>query len=221
MYLSNAIPLPINSNPFYLIPKQTFRSTLDQLKFGVRVLQFCHDFKHRIDDQELSQEYGSGHGSGRALCMETYKNFFGCCRIPGKDKDSLWTPSNPIHRNQCQSHQDEQDQILSSSLSSASGNMPPQQFHRIIVASRNQFFLLKLSEEDFLNETLLLDCLRCISFLSKDHEVPNPPLGLLTTENRRTWGSLRSHMIKSECTQHDACHPITFLVETLFRFNFF
>lgn len=199
MYLNNSIPLPINSNPFYLIPKQTFRSSLDQLKFGVRILQFCHDFKHRIDRQELSQEYGSGHGSGRAFCMETYQNFFGSCRIPDKDKDSLWTPCNPLHRAQCQTHQEEQDQILSSSVTSSNVNIAsPSQFHRIIVASRNQFFLLKLSEDDFKDETLLLDCLRCISFLSKDHEVATPSVGLLTTENRRTWGSIRSHMINSE-----------------------
>lgn len=200
MYLNNPIPLPINSNPFYLISKQTFRSSLDHLKFGVKVLQFCHLFKHRIDLEELSQEYGSGHGSGRAFCMETYRNFFGCCRIPGKDKDSLWTPSNPIHRNQCQSHQDEQDHILSTSLSSSSSGKfsSKTQFHRIIVASRNQFFLLKLSEDDFEDETLLLDCLRCISCLSKDNEVGTPSVGLLTTENRRTWGCLRSHMMNSK-----------------------
>lgn len=39
--------------------------------------------------QTLSQDYGSGHGKGKPLCMETYKNFFHSCRIPHEDKDRL------------------------------------------------------------------------------------------------------------------------------------
>ncbi|GIY17490.1 hypothetical protein CDAR_436331 [Caerostris darwini] len=32
MYLKNPIPLPVNSNPFFLLPKQTFHSSNDQLR---------------------------------------------------------------------------------------------------------------------------------------------------------------------------------------------
>lgn len=177
MYLYNPIPLPINSSPYYLLPKQSFRSTLHHLSFAVKVLQFTHSFKIKIDRRQIPQEFGSGHASGTAFCMNTYNHFFGCCRIPGPEKDDFAPPSLLESRN----------------------NTVNDHLNRIIVASRNQFFLLRLSHEDFSNETLLQDCLTCISFLSKENEVLNhPPVGLLTTDNRRTWGNIRAHMVQSE-----------------------
>lgn len=187
MYLKNSIPLPVNSNPFYLLPRQVFRSSFDQLKFAVKVLQFCHQFKQKIDTESLSQEYGSGHGSGLALCMDSYRNFFGCCRIPGPEKDTLWTP----HSSRFSSSTD-------SRTSSSASRGEDVHFHRIIVAARNQFFLLKLSDADFNDETLILDCLRCIAFLSKEKESSAALIGILTSDNRRTWASVRSHMLSSE-----------------------
>ena len=177
MYLSNPIALPINSSPYYLLPKQYFRSTLDHLRFSVKVLQFTHSFKVRIDERRLPQEYGAGHASGTAFCMNTYTHFFGCSRVPRADKDEFWTPA----------------QLQLKDHSALDG------LNRICVASRNQFFLLTLADQDFEDENLLLDCLLCVSFLSKENEVLNyPPVGLLTTDNRRTWGTIREHMIQSE-----------------------
>lgn len=177
MYFLNPIPLPINSSPYYLLPKQLFKSTLDHLKFAVKVLQFAHSFKIKIDKRQMPQEYGSGHASGTALCMNTYNHFFGCCRIPGADKDEFMTPA----------------------VLEVMNNTAKDQLNRIVVASRNQFFLLKLSHENFSDESLLMDCLKCISFLSKENEVLNyPAVGLLTTENRRTWGCIRAHMVQSK-----------------------
>lgn len=49
MYFMNPIALPVNSSPFYLLPKQHFCSSTDQLKFACRVIQFAYEFKHRID----------------------------------------------------------------------------------------------------------------------------------------------------------------------------
>lgn len=49
MYLCNPLPLPINSNPFYLLPKQNFRSTSDQIRYATKIIQFCFEFKKRID----------------------------------------------------------------------------------------------------------------------------------------------------------------------------
>lgn len=39
--------------------------------------------------QTLKQDFGSGHGKGKALCMETYKNFFHSYRMPHEDHDRL------------------------------------------------------------------------------------------------------------------------------------
>lgn len=49
MYFLNSIALPINSSPFYLLPKQQFRSSTDQLKLACRFIQFAHKFKQQID----------------------------------------------------------------------------------------------------------------------------------------------------------------------------
>lgn len=177
MYLDNPIPLPINSSPYYLLPKQSFRSTAHHLSFAVKVLQFTHMFKMMIDNEEIPQEFGSGHASGTALCMNTYKHFFGCCRVPGPERDEFVAPQVWQQVN----------------------NTNNDHLNRIVVASRNQFFLLKLRHEDFQDPSLLMDCLTCISFLSKENEVlNNPAVGLLTTDNRRTWGCIRSHMIQSK-----------------------
>jgi hypothetical protein len=136
-------------------------------------------FKIMIDNEEIPQEHGSGHASGAILCMNTYKHFFGCCRVAGPEKDQFIPPQ----------------------VWEKVNNTFNDHLNRIVVASRNQFFLLKLKHEDFQDENLLMDCLTCISFLSKENEVLNhPAVGLLTSDNRRTWGCIRSHMIQSKFT---------------------
>lgn len=49
MYLSNSLPLPVNSNPFFLFPRQQFASSEEMLMFATRIIQFSVDFKYRID----------------------------------------------------------------------------------------------------------------------------------------------------------------------------
>ena len=49
MYLGNPLPLPVNSNPFFLFPRQTFSSSEQMLMFATRIIQFAVDFKYRID----------------------------------------------------------------------------------------------------------------------------------------------------------------------------
>jgi choline O-acetyltransferase len=49
MYLSNPIPLPVNSNPFFLFPRQRFATSNEMLMFATRIIQFSVDFKFRID----------------------------------------------------------------------------------------------------------------------------------------------------------------------------
>ena len=89
MYLNNPLPLLVNSNPFYMLPKQNFRSTIDHLKFAAKVIKFIQEFRTKIENETLSQDFGRGHGKGIPLCMNTYKHFFTSCRVPGETKDSL------------------------------------------------------------------------------------------------------------------------------------
>lgn len=44
--------------------------------------------------QSLTQDFGSGHGKGQPLCMQTYKNFFTAYRVPGEEKDQLLLTDN-------------------------------------------------------------------------------------------------------------------------------
>jgi len=44
--------------------------------------------------QSLTQDFGSGHGKGQPLCMQTYKHFFSTYRTPGEEKDQLLLVDN-------------------------------------------------------------------------------------------------------------------------------
>ncbi|RWS25782.1 choline O-acyltransferase-like protein [Leptotrombidium deliense] len=66
----------------------------------------------------------------------------------------------------------------------------------IVVACRNQFFLLRLKTEEMPDEEELVEQLRLIWYLSKEYETSSPSIGLMTTENRKQWASMRNNLIK-------------------------
>ena len=49
MYMSNQLPLVDNSNPFFMLPLQKFKSTSEHLHFASLMVQFSLNFKHKID----------------------------------------------------------------------------------------------------------------------------------------------------------------------------
>lgn len=49
MYLSNRIPLPINSNPAMIFPKENFDDENMQLRFVARLISGIMDYKILID----------------------------------------------------------------------------------------------------------------------------------------------------------------------------
>ncbi|XP_075588758.1 choline acetyltransferase isoform X2 [Dermatophagoides farinae] len=85
MYLTNPSPLLINSNPFFLLPRQSFQLTSDLIRFASFITKFAFMFNEQIVRQTLKQDIVRG----KRLCMETYRHFFTACRIPGEDKDEL------------------------------------------------------------------------------------------------------------------------------------
>lgn len=94
MYLNNPVPLLVNSNPFYMFPKQNFRSTQDHLKFAAKVVKFIQEFRTKVEKETLPQDFGRG----APFCMQTYKHFFTSCRIPGQFSDTLQVrPSSADH----------------------------------------------------------------------------------------------------------------------------
>ncbi|XP_054719314.1 choline O-acetyltransferase-like [Uloborus diversus] len=173
MYLKNPIPLPVNSSPFFLLPKQQFHSSTDQLRFAAKIILFALDYKKKIDNHELTPDFiPSRGGKPTPLCMETYEHFFPAYRRPGEQKDDL------IMSNQ---------QGLEHSWN-------------VVVACRNQFFSLQVkaaNSEDFPSEDQLTDQLRQVTQMARDKENMQPPVGLLTTENRQTWAKIRNKMLKS------------------------
>lgn len=53
MYLTNPSPLLINSNPFFLLPRQTFRRTSDLINFAAYFTKFALIFKEQIDKYDV------------------------------------------------------------------------------------------------------------------------------------------------------------------------
>lgn len=110
MYLRNQVPLPVNSNPAFLFPRQRFDQIDQMMQFAARFIQFALHFKRQIDRQLLSQDtikvacncvFTSGEGNTsdkvkqchrthlQPLCMQTYQKFFIAYRAPGLEKDTM------------------------------------------------------------------------------------------------------------------------------------
>ena len=48
MYLTNPLPLLINSNPFFLLPRQPFQLTSDLIRFASFITKFAFMFNEQI-----------------------------------------------------------------------------------------------------------------------------------------------------------------------------
>ncbi|XP_064457928.1 choline O-acetyltransferase-like isoform X1 [Ornithodoros turicata] len=170
MYLNNPQPLPVNSSPFYLLPKQNFKTSHEQVRYAARVVEFATLFKKRIDTGSLTQDISASRGKKTALCMQTYRHFFPAYRRPGFKKDELLLVSE-------------------------------QQDH-IIVACRNQFFSLKLPmKNDHLSVDALEEQLLHVKQQAKDASEHQPSVGVLTTQDRRSWASHYSKLARCNVNQ--------------------
>jgi choline O-acetyltransferase len=89
MYLLNKLPLPINSNPGMIFPKENFSDENAQLKFIARLISGILDYKLFIDEKKLPIDRCTCREKGQPLCMEQYYRLFTSYRIPGVEKDKL------------------------------------------------------------------------------------------------------------------------------------
>lgn len=140
----------------------------------------------------MKQDFGSGQGRGKPLCMETYKNFFHSYRMPHEEMDRLLPQSrrsNHIVVASCN-----QFYIL------RLGQEPLEDPYR------------KPEAGSQLNETSIFDQLLCIYRISREHARRDflareasagqevrfrskvPKVGLLTTENRKVWAKLHKRL---------------------------
>lgn len=171
MYLANPLPLPINSNPAFVLPQQHFVDTEDYLKYIARLISGILDYKVLIDGRALPIDRATSREKGQPLCMEQYYRLFSCYRMPDVNQDRL--------------------------VQISSSKVVHQQVEHVIVAYRNQFFVLnvvinctRLDEDD------LYEQLRQIVKMADDDPWTSDEVGIFTSLARRTWANIRSELMK-------------------------
>ncbi|ELU18773.1 hypothetical protein CAPTEDRAFT_218503 [Capitella teleta] len=91
MYMNIRLPLPVNSNPGMVFPRQQFEDQSEQLRFAARLISVVLDYKDVIDSKSLPVDRCRHREKGQPLCMEQYYRLFSSYRAPGVDKDCLHT----------------------------------------------------------------------------------------------------------------------------------
>ncbi|CAF0831034.1 unnamed protein product [Rotaria sp. Silwood1] len=171
MYLANPLPLPINSNPAFVLPQQNFQDTEDYLKFIAKLISGILDYKVLIDARALPIDRATSREKGQPLCMEQYYRLFSCYRMPDINIDRLIQ----IRNSKVIYHQGE----------------------HVIVAYRNQFFVLnvvinftRLDEDD------IYILLRRIVEIADHDPWAADEVGIYTSLSRRAWANVRAELVK-------------------------
>ncbi|XP_052262226.1 choline O-acetyltransferase-like [Dreissena polymorpha] len=169
MYMKARLPLPINSSPGMVFPRQFFENRKQQLRYAARLISGILDYKTIIDAKALPVDRCRHKQKGQPLCMAQYYRLFNSYRVPGYLKDKLVTKETS--RNDADSH-------------------------HIIVACKNQFFVLdlllnyqRLSEDDVFTQ------LERICDMADEGAETCQPVGVLTTSDRSTWAGARAEMM--------------------------
>ncbi|XP_046453761.1 choline O-acetyltransferase-like isoform X1 [Daphnia pulex] len=187
MYMCNDIALPVNSNPGMAFPRRRQELSKDVApNFVQDVADFVSailDYKELIDRQLLPQDRALSREKGQPLCMAQYQRLFASYRTPGLEQDQL--RSFP----------------------------PPDENEHIIVAHQGQFWRLEVrhkgcrlsAEEMAFNFAAIMESTdgQKSSTLAGQQQQPQsshhqhyPPLGLLTTANRRLWAQWRHQLLQ-------------------------
>uniref|UniRef100_A0A8C6WY98 Choline O-acetyltransferase n=1 Tax=Neogobius melanostomus TaxID=47308 RepID=A0A8C6WY98_9GOBI len=180
MYLTNHLPLPVNSSPAIVFPPQHFGGPSDCLRFAAHLISGVLDYKTLLDARALPVDYARGQLAGTPMCMEQYYRLFTSYRLPGPHRDTL------VAQESC---------------------VMPEPEH-IIVACKNQFFVLDVVINfRRLNERDLLTQLERIMRMADSEEERLPPIGLLTTDERTKWAESRAVLMR-ESTNRDSLDMI-------------
>lgn len=180
MYMKIRLPLPINSNPGMVFPKQCFSDRREQLRYAARLISGILDYKTIIDARGLPVDRARHNKKGQPMCMEQYYRLFTSYRVPGIKKDSL--------------------------ISNNSKLLPDPE--HIIVISKNQYFVLdviinftRLSEEDIYTQ------LSRICKMAEENKDDVDPVGILTAAYRDKWALARGKLME-ESTNRDSLDAI-------------
>ncbi|XP_063217738.1 choline O-acetyltransferase [Bacillus rossius redtenbacheri] len=181
MYLNVRLPLPVHSNPGYVLPPRCFRSAQDMARFAARMVSGILQHKEVLDRKELPVERAASREKGQPLCMAQYYRLLSSYRSPGADRDVLVS------------------RLESRGEREGGRSTPPPPGEHVIVACKQKLYCLPVSSpgqgaasEDELTAELL-------AVMRDAASSPRcPPVGLLTAERRDTWAALRQHLYNDE-----------------------
>ncbi|XP_051958652.1 choline O-acetyltransferase-like [Xyrauchen texanus] len=91
MYLNNRLPLPVNSSPALVFPKQPFREQRDALMFAARLILSVCEYKNLVDSKTLPVDVVCCQSCESRLCMNQYEHLFSSYRRAGQERDTLIT----------------------------------------------------------------------------------------------------------------------------------
>ncbi|XP_068621697.1 choline O-acetyltransferase [Battus philenor] len=171
MYLKVRLPLPINSNPGMVFPRQHFAKMEEVADLGALFIDDLLDYKEMLDRGELPLERATSREKGQPLCMEQFYRLLGVCRIPEVGKDRLELPKPP--------QDPEEDEEL------------------VIVACRNHFYPIpvktaggkRLSPGEIQAQVLQ-------AMVDAAGSPAAPRVGLLTSMARDDWARARVQLMK-------------------------
>ncbi|XP_041364367.1 choline O-acetyltransferase-like [Gigantopelta aegis] len=87
MYLKIRLPLPVNSNPGIIFPKQRFTNQRQQIRYASQLVCGVLDYKSMIDSHTLPVDRVSYKEKGQPMCMRQHYDMFTSYRAPGVVKD--------------------------------------------------------------------------------------------------------------------------------------
>ncbi|VDL86921.1 unnamed protein product, partial [Nippostrongylus brasiliensis] len=86
MYLRIRLPLPVNTSPAYIFPKQHFKDEDDWLRYTALLIRGFADYKDKIDTKQLEREISTGKNKVN-MCMQQYERILSCYRQPATTED--------------------------------------------------------------------------------------------------------------------------------------
>lgn len=165
-YLNYDNPVVLNLNPFFLLEDDPFNnaSSNPQVKRATTLTLLSLKFIQALKRETLPPDVLK---NGQPLCMYQYGKLFGSLRIPTNDGCVMQSDTQATH---------------------------------IVVLSRSQFYWFDVMDNDA--NLILLELELMINFTSivqdaletSPMDVAKSSFGVLTTENRRTWLSVRAGM---------------------------
>jgi carnitine O-acetyltransferase len=195
-YLSHSDPVVLALNPFFVLEDDPVTSRGDQLHRAASLvgssLGFIHDLRAGVLEPDNVR--------GIPLDMDQYTRLFGTSRIPTEvrsshaavtcsddpsRKDVIWHPTNTLGTS---SSSDAANSVRSSHILS-----------RSLTRSTDYFDVFDSQNRPLLTEAAILANLKAIvsdADRTPIREVAKGAIGLLSTENRKTWSQLRKMIQK-------------------------